>query len=90
MFRAVGKSVSLVLVLLLLSAGMAAAANQHPEEGKTAILLAGFGTTVPSAVKAIVNISDQVTKGLPEHGGANHLYLQYGPLGVAKTSGRGR
>ncbi len=65
MFRAVGRTVGTVLVSLLLSAGMAAATDRHPAEGKTAILLAGFGTTVPSAVKAIVNISDQVKKAYP-------------------------
>lgn len=65
MIRTVGKTVGPVLVLLLLSAAMAVAADQQPAEGKTAILLAGFGTTVPSAVKAIVNISDQVRKAYP-------------------------
>ena len=35
------------------------------EQGKVAIVLASFGTTVPSAVKAITNIQDQIKKAFP-------------------------
>ena len=35
------------------------------EQGKVAIVLASFGTTVPSAVEAITNIQDQVKKAFP-------------------------
>ncbi|MCD6224776.1 MAG: sirohydrochlorin cobaltochelatase [Deltaproteobacteria bacterium] len=35
------------------------------EQGKVAIVLASFGTTVPSAVEAITNIQDQIKKAFP-------------------------
>ncbi len=35
------------------------------EDVKTAIVLASFGTTVPSAVEAIINIQDEVKKAFP-------------------------
>ena len=37
-----------------------------PGSGKNAIILASFGTTVPSAVESITNISDTVKKAYPE------------------------
>jgi len=37
-----------------------------PGSGKNAIVIASFGTTVPSAVSAITNISDEVKKAYPK------------------------
>ena len=53
---------------LLMSAGgaLASGAAGIPGSGKTAILLASFGTTVPSAVQSITNITDIVKKAYPE------------------------
>lgn len=48
-----------------MTAGIIVGANNAPSRGKTAILLAGFGTTVPSAVKAIVHISERVKEAYP-------------------------
>jgi len=45
------------LLILCITAGMAVAADMAPANGKTAILLASFGSTVPSAVKSITHIS---------------------------------
>jgi hypothetical protein len=50
------------LLILCITAGMAVAADMAPANGKTAILLASFGSTVPSAVKSITHISEQVKK----------------------------
>ena len=66
MLQIVMKVVSVSLLLLCVTAGMAAGADKSVARGKTAILLASFGTTVPSAVKAIANISEQVKKAYPE------------------------
>jgi sirohydrochlorin cobaltochelatase len=55
-------------LLFILTASPAAAAGHGPTDGvksKTAIILANFGTTVPSAVQAIVNIQDQVKQAFP-------------------------
>ncbi|MCG6905291.1 MAG: sirohydrochlorin cobaltochelatase [Desulfobacteraceae bacterium] len=55
-------------LLFILTVSPAAAADHGPTEGvksKTAIVLANFGTTVPSAVTAIVNIQDEVQKAFP-------------------------
>lgn len=57
-----------LFLLFILTASPAAAAGHGPTDGeksKTAIILANFGTTVPSAVKAIVNIQDEVKKAFP-------------------------
>ena len=35
------------------------------DQGKTAIVLASFGTTVPSAIESIVNIQDEIKKAFP-------------------------
>ncbi len=43
----------------------AAEHGKAAKEGKTAIVLASFGTTVPSAVKAIINIRQKVEKAFP-------------------------
>lgn len=57
------------LFLLFIPTGSPAAADHGPIEGvksKTAIVLANFGTTVPAAVTAIVNIQDEVKKAFPD------------------------
>jgi sirohydrochlorin cobaltochelatase len=64
MLQTVGK-VLLFALLAALAAKPSAASGNSPAEGKTAILLASFGTTVPSAVKALDNIAMQVRKAYP-------------------------
>lgn len=65
MFQIFGKVVLIVFFTLHLFAVPAAASGNAPPEGKTAILLASFGTTVPSGVKALDNITAQVRKAYP-------------------------
>jgi sirohydrochlorin cobaltochelatase len=57
-----------VLICLFMLSGTALASGKMKGEstGKTAIVLAGFGTSVPSAVSSIVNISNVVKKAYPE------------------------
>lgn len=55
----VGKVLLFTLATVLL-AGFSAASGNAPPEAKTAILLASFGTTVPSGVKALDSITEQV------------------------------
>ncbi len=57
--------VKVVLLALFLAVSPAVAAGNPPVEGKTAILLASFGTTVPSGIKALDNITEQVRKAYP-------------------------
>lgn len=52
-------------VFLTVSMGWASGMG-HKKETKTAIVLAHFGTTVPSAIEAITNITDIVRKAYPE------------------------
>jgi len=59
------KTLSISLFLLLLTASLVVGAEKPLTPGKTAILLAGFGTTVPSAVQSLTHISDQVQKAYP-------------------------
>jgi len=40
--------------------------KNRPKTGKTAIILASFGTTVPSAVESIINIQQKVQAAFPE------------------------
>ena len=40
--------------------------KKQPESGKAAIILASFGTTVPSAVESIINIQRKVQAAFPE------------------------
>lgn len=54
-----------VALLTVFAAAPAIASGNAPAEAKTAILLASFGTTVPSGVKALNNISEQVRKAYP-------------------------
>lgn len=65
MLRASRKISLFVAISVVLAAGMASGSASSPPEEKTAILLASFGTTVPSAVKALVNINEQVRKAYP-------------------------
>ncbi len=55
-----------LLISLVLVAGSAAFASGGGfTEGKTAIVIANFGTTVPEAVKSLTNISEMVKKTFP-------------------------
>jgi sirohydrochlorin cobaltochelatase len=65
MLSTVTKAVSFLLFLLLLTASLVVGAEKTSTSGKTAILLAGFGTTVPSAVQSLTHISDTVKKAYP-------------------------
>lgn len=56
---------AIIAVMFLLSS-MATAANYVPPKGKTAIIIASFGTTVPSAIQSITNIIDRVKRAYPE------------------------
>lgn len=64
MLPTVGKVLLFTLIAVLI-AGFSAASGNSPAEAKTAILLASFGTTVPSGVKALDNITEQVRKAYP-------------------------
>ena len=66
MVQILSRVTSAFLILLCITAGFAVGADKSTPAGKNAILLASFGTTVPSAVKAIANISEQVKKAYPE------------------------
>jgi len=65
MLQAVSKALIISLFTLCLVADFAVGADKLTANGKTAILLANFGTTVPSAVKAIVNIQKKVQEAYP-------------------------
>ncbi len=56
---------SLIWITFALGVSTSLAADHPPGETKTAILLANFGTTVPSAIPAIINIRDQIKKAYP-------------------------
>lgn len=53
------------VVVALLLTGPSAFASGSMGKGKNAIVLASFGTTVPTAVSAITNITDNVKKAYP-------------------------
>jgi sirohydrochlorin cobaltochelatase len=55
-----------VLTMVCLNSSTAPASNLSTEQGKTAILLASFGTTLPGAVEALTNIRNQVKNAYPE------------------------
>ncbi len=59
-------SILTFLLIILLSSG-AIAEHGKTDQGKNivAIVLASFGTTVPSAVKAITNIQQEIKKAFP-------------------------
>ena len=56
------------ILFSVLSDPAAAAENKkkQPKTGQAAIILASFGTTVPSAVKSIINIQQKVQAAFPE------------------------
>ena len=67
MSKSVSVVLSTLLCLFLGTAGcFASGSGGIPGAGKNAIVIASFGTTVPSAVKSIINISDSVKKAYPE------------------------
>lgn len=66
MLPTVPKAVAISLCLFLLTASLVVGAEKTSTPGKTAILLAAFGTTEPSAVQAITHISDRVKKAYPD------------------------
>jgi len=56
----------LLTTMLVVSNGIASGGNTSAnDEGKTAIVVASFGTTVPGAVKSIVNIIDKTKVAFP-------------------------
>ncbi len=55
-----------LFVLLFTAQSVMASSGNTTKEDKTAIVVASFGTTVPRAVKAINNITDQVKKAFPK------------------------
>ena len=59
------KIILLAGLFVCIIAGMAIGAGSSGTDGKTAILLASFGTTVPSGVKALTHISQQIRKAYP-------------------------
>ncbi len=65
MLPAVSKFVLLVFFVLNIAAAPALASGNSPAEAKTAILLASFGTTVPSGISALDSIARQVRKAYP-------------------------
>jgi len=67
MKRRIGVFLSAVVALCLCATGVFASGGTGiPGSGKNAIVLASFGTTVPPAVKSIINITDVVKKAYPE------------------------
>lgn len=54
-----------VALFLLMCTTNSFASNAEVKEGKTAIVVASFGTTVPEAVGAITNIVDKVKEAYP-------------------------
>lgn len=62
-------SIFFAVILILSGTVPAFSSNDHgktqKENYKTAIVLASFGTTVPSAVESIINIQDEVEKAFP-------------------------
>jgi sirohydrochlorin cobaltochelatase len=55
-----------VFVFLLLFSSLATASGHKAKEDKNAIIIASFGTTVPSAVQSITNIVNHVKKAYPD------------------------
>ncbi len=67
MFNTVKNHLSIcsLLIVLLLSANATASGGPTKKANDTAIVIASFGTTVPSAVKAITNIIDKTKAAYP-------------------------
>ncbi len=55
-----------LFVLVFTAQSVMASSGNTAKKDKTAIVVASFGTTVPRAVKAINNITDQVKKAFPK------------------------
>ncbi len=66
MLQKVSKALFVSLFILYLGSGFAVGADKSLIKGKTAIVLAHFGTTVPSGIKAIINIEEQIKKAYPD------------------------
>jgi len=60
------KFLRLLFILAIFSLALAAPAAAQTKPIKKAIVLAGFGTSYPSALVAITNIRDRVQKAFPE------------------------
>lgn len=58
-------TVSFLLAVLAPALGACSGHGSTTPEGKTAIILASFGTTVPEAVQSITNIQDHIQKAFP-------------------------
>ncbi len=54
-----------LLTLVFVSPSLASNMGKSAKEGKTAIVIASFGTTVPTAVTSIINIIDQTKAAYP-------------------------
>ena len=63
--KLVSLAVLLIACTLLISQPLYASGHEGKEPGKTAIVIASFGTTEPSAVGAITNIMDHVKEAYP-------------------------
>jgi sirohydrochlorin cobaltochelatase len=61
-------SILVFLLIIVFSSGALAGghAKGSSDQGKVAIVLASFGTTVPSAIESITNIQTQVKKAFPD------------------------
>jgi sirohydrochlorin cobaltochelatase len=57
--------VSIVACLLIPSMVLAAHGEESKKEDKTAIILASFGTTVPSGIESIINIQKKIQEAYP-------------------------
>jgi sirohydrochlorin cobaltochelatase len=55
----------LILIVTLTSANVFASGGGKHDSEKTAIVIASFGTTVPTAVKSIINIIDKTKEAYP-------------------------
>jgi sirohydrochlorin cobaltochelatase len=63
--KKVARALVITAMLLVLPA-LSSQAHDTERQGKTAIVIAGFGTTVPRGVVAITNINERVRKAFPQ------------------------
>ena len=54
-----------LLIILLSSGAIAEHGKTDQDKNRVAIVLASFGTTVPSAIESITNIQQEVKKAFP-------------------------
>ncbi len=66
MMRTAVNTLVFVLLMFFFCETVMASNNSKVKKDKSAIIIASFGTTVPRAVTALVNITDQVKKAFPE------------------------